>query len=121
VSRYPEMRFLSIETSGEGQINAYSRVQMTLSEAKVAARAEFDRALAATGRSLGEIQAYVTAHPALGHPFYPIPRRDGVTGVAARFALHVGEVMAGRARLRRPEPASTPIGSRMRPGAARVQ
>jgi hypothetical protein len=100
VSRHPEMLFLPIETSGEGQINAYSRVQMTLAEAKALARAEFDRALASSGRTLGDIRAFVADHPALRHPFYPIPRRRGVVGVAANFVLHVSDVMAGRARLR---------------------
>jgi hypothetical protein len=100
VSRYPDMLFLPIETSGEGQINAYSRVQMTLAEAKALARAEFDRALASTGRSLGDIRAFVAGHAALRHPFYRIPQRQGVTGVAANFVLHVGDLMAGRTRLR---------------------
>src|SRR5690606_19528811 len=35
VSHFPDMIFLPIETSGEGDINAYSRAQMALGEAKV--------------------------------------------------------------------------------------
>ena len=34
VNRFREMIFLPIETSGEGEINAHSRVQMALGEAK---------------------------------------------------------------------------------------
>jgi len=41
-SRYPEANFLSIETSGEGAANFYSRVQMALFKAKQAAREEYD-------------------------------------------------------------------------------
>jgi hypothetical protein len=100
VSRYPDMLFLPIETSGEGQINAYSRVQMALAEAKLAARAEFDRALASTGRSIGGVRAFVAEHPDLRAPFYPIPKHRGVAGVAANFVMHVGDLMAGRARRR---------------------
>ena len=46
VSKYKDMIFLPIETSGEGEVNAHSRVQMALAEAKAKARAEFDGVLA---------------------------------------------------------------------------
>jgi len=42
VSRFPEANFLSIETSGEGAANFYSRVQMALFKAKQVAREEFE-------------------------------------------------------------------------------
>ena len=35
VNQYKDMIYLPIETSGEGEINAHSRVQMALGEAKV--------------------------------------------------------------------------------------
>ena len=35
------MIFLPIETSGEGEVNAHSRVQMALGEAKAKAKLEF--------------------------------------------------------------------------------
>jgi len=41
-SRYPQANFLSIETSGEGAANFYSRVQMALFKAKQAAKEEFE-------------------------------------------------------------------------------
>ena len=41
-SRYPEANFLSIETSGEGAANFYSRVQMALFKAKQSAKEEFE-------------------------------------------------------------------------------
>ena len=39
---YPQANFLSIETSGEGAANFYSRVQMALFKAKKAAKEEFE-------------------------------------------------------------------------------
>ena len=48
------MIFLPIETSGEGEINAHSRVQMALGEAKVKAKAEFEQCLKSTGKTLDE-------------------------------------------------------------------
>ncbi len=100
----PEMLFLSIETSGEGEINAYSRVQMVLGEARRRARAEFDRALASTGRSLDEIRAHVAAHPDLRRPLYRFPRRSGTATLAADFVLHVA------ARMRHAPANSSPEG-----------
>lgn len=99
VSRHPGMIFVPIETSGDGQAGAYSRVQMALAEAATAAREEFDRALDATGLPLDDIRAFVADHPRLRSPFYPIPKRPELAGVAANFVIHVADVMRGRARL----------------------
>jgi predicted nucleotide-binding protein (sugar kinase/HSP70/actin superfamily) len=99
VNRFPEMIFLPIETSGEGEINAHSRMQMALGEAKIKARAEFEQALASTGKNLDEIKAYAAEHRQLRSPFYPVPRRRGVAGVAAKFVLHVSDLIDGKARL----------------------
>jgi len=52
VSRFKDMIFLPIETSGEGEINAYSRVQMALGEARAKAKAEFQDALSHSGTTL---------------------------------------------------------------------
>ena len=98
VNRFPEMIFLPIETAGEGEINAHSRVQMALTEAKIKARAEFEQCLKASGYRLEEIQSYVEEHLELRNPLYEIPRTEGVAGVAANFVLHVGQRMRGRAK-----------------------
>ncbi|ADY72964.1 hypothetical protein Dester_0308 [Desulfurobacterium thermolithotrophum DSM 11699] len=45
LSDYPESIFISIETSGDGEVNVKSRVQMKLFEAKKAAQKEFDELL----------------------------------------------------------------------------
>jgi predicted nucleotide-binding protein (sugar kinase/HSP70/actin superfamily) len=100
-NHFKEMIFLPIETSGEGEINAHSRVQMALGEAKVKARMEFDEALKSTGKTLDDIRGYVNEHPELRKLFYPVPERKGVTGVAANFVLHVNELMNGKSHLRR--------------------
>jgi hypothetical protein len=97
VSRFPDMIFLPVETSGEGEINAHSRAQMALGDAKARARAEFDDALRATGKRLEDIRAFVAARPELQRPFYRTPRRPGIAGVAATFVRHVSDLMDGRA------------------------
>jgi predicted nucleotide-binding protein (sugar kinase/HSP70/actin superfamily) len=95
INRYKDMIFLPIETSGEGEVNAHSRVQMALGEAKAKARLEFEQCLAKTGKSLDDIRAYVAEHPELRRPFYKVPHVKGVTGTAAQFVLHVGKRMDG--------------------------
>jgi hypothetical protein len=108
MSHFKDMIFLPIETSGEGEVNAHSRVQMALGEAKAKAKTEFQQALAATGKSLDDIKRFVAAHAELRHPFYRVPHRPGVTGTAANFVLHVSDLMDGKARLGRvPRPASS--------------
>ncbi|HEY2821214.1 MAG TPA: hypothetical protein VGJ06_09260 [Candidatus Acidoferrum sp.] len=91
INKFKDMIFLPIETSGEGEVNAHSRVQMALGEAKVKAKAEFEQCLKQTGKTLQEIHAYMDEHPELKKPFYHVPHRPGVAGTAAQFVLHVSE------------------------------
>jgi predicted nucleotide-binding protein (sugar kinase/HSP70/actin superfamily) len=101
MGHFKDMIFLPIETSGEGEVNAHSRVQMALGEAKAKAKAEFQQALESTGKRLDDIRGFVADHPELRHPFYHVPHRHGVIGTAATFVLHVNDLMDGKARLRR--------------------
>jgi predicted nucleotide-binding protein (sugar kinase/HSP70/actin superfamily) len=93
MSHFKDMIFLPIETSGEGEVNAHSRVQMALGEARAKARVEFQGALDSTGRRLDDIAEYVARRPELRHPLYHVPARAGVTGTAANFVLHVNALM----------------------------
>lgn len=93
VSRYKNMIFLPIETSGEGEVNAHSRVQMALGEAKHKAKAEFAQTLEQTHCSLEQIRAYIADHPELKTPMYPVPHYKGVVGTSANFVRHVAERM----------------------------
>jgi predicted nucleotide-binding protein (sugar kinase/HSP70/actin superfamily) len=91
INKFKDMIFLPIETSGEGEVNAHSRVQMALGEAKVKAKAEFEQCLKQTGKTLADIHAYMDEHPELKKPFYHVPHRPGVAGTAAQFVLHVSD------------------------------
>ena len=91
INKFKDMIFLPIETSGEGEVNAHSRVQMALGEAKVKAKLEFEQCLSATGKSMNEIRDYIEEHPELKRPFYRVPQREGVAGTAAQFILHVSD------------------------------
>jgi predicted nucleotide-binding protein (sugar kinase/HSP70/actin superfamily) len=93
INRFKDMIFLPIETSGEGEVNAHSRVQMALGEAKAKARNEFDQCLLKTKKQMDDIRAYVDEHTELKRPFYKVPHVEGVAGTAAQFILHVSDRM----------------------------
>jgi predicted nucleotide-binding protein (sugar kinase/HSP70/actin superfamily) len=97
VSQYKDMIFLPVETSGEGDVNAHSRVQMALGEAKVRAKNEMKTVLEQAGVTLEEVRAFVNDHPEMQRPMYKFGHRKGVIGTAANFVLHAAErLKAGR-------------------------
>ncbi len=99
VELYKDAIYLPIETSGEGEVNAHSRVQMALGNARIKARQEFQDVLDRTGKSLDEMKAYVNDHPVLKKPMYTVPKVNEIVGTAANFALHVSDLMDGKVRL----------------------
>lgn len=92
-ARFKDMLFLPVETAADGELAAHSRVQMALVEARARAQAEFQRALAATGKRLEDIQAYVADHPELRRLGHRVPHVPGVAGEAATFVRHVSTLM----------------------------
>jgi len=96
VERFSDVRFLPIETSADGEVHAYSRVQMALSEAKARTAHEFERVLGSTRHTLDEIRAFVAETPALRHPMCQIPRAPGVVSTAANFVLYADRLMSAR-------------------------
>ncbi len=96
VAHYKDMIFLPIETSGEGEINAHSRVQMALGEAKAKAKLEYKDVLEKLGKSVEELKAYVAQHPEMETALYQVPKYKGVIGTAANFAIHAAEKMGAQ-------------------------
>tara|TARA_B100000446_G_scaffold12784_1_gene11192 strand:- start:757 stop:2571 length:1815 start_codon:yes stop_codon:yes gene_type:complete len=96
VEQYKDMIFLPIETSGEGEVNAHSRVQMALGSARVKAKEEFKSVLSKTGKSLEDLKTYVENHPEMKKPMYQVPVKEGIVGTAANFVLHVSDLMDGK-------------------------
>jgi predicted nucleotide-binding protein (sugar kinase/HSP70/actin superfamily) len=95
VSQFKDMIYLPIETSGEGDINAHSRVQMALGEAKLKCKDEFKRCVEQTGYSIDQIREYVNRpeNRHLRSPLLQTPHVEGVVGKAANFVLQVGGMM----------------------------
>ena len=95
-SKFKDMLYLPVETSGEGEINAHSRVQMTLGEARMKARIEFKDALDKTGYTVEQIQEFAAGHKDLSRPMYHVPETKGIVGTAANFVLHAADLMKGQ-------------------------
>jgi hypothetical protein len=100
VNLYKDMIYLPVETSGEGEINAHSRVQMALGEAKTKAKQEMARVLETTGVTLDQVREYAEEHPELQHSLYRVPHTKGLIGAAANFVKHVSELMKADNRAR---------------------
>ncbi|MDT8324149.1 MAG: activator of (R)-2-hydroxyglutaryl-CoA dehydratase [Bacteroidota bacterium] len=90
VAHFKDIIYLPVETSGEGEINAQSRVQMTLNDARERAREEFRRTLENCGISEEQLRGAIAQDNGLSDPFLRLPE-GGVAGTAARFARHVAQ------------------------------
>jgi predicted nucleotide-binding protein (sugar kinase/HSP70/actin superfamily) len=89
--------FIPIETSGDGEVNIKSRVQMKLFEAKVKAREEMQRALDEHNVTLEAVQAYVEQHPELRRPMQKLPHH--YVSTAANFVATVAPKLPRRERV----------------------
>lgn len=68
--KWPGAIFLPIETSGDGAVNVYSRVQMMLFKARAAARSEFDAACQAHGTTPAAVKLFMAQNPRFQSPFF---------------------------------------------------
>jgi predicted nucleotide-binding protein (sugar kinase/HSP70/actin superfamily) len=98
--KYPGTIFCPVETSGDGKVNFYSRVQMYLFKAKQAALAEFERALEENGVTREQVEAFLSKHPRFGHPLHKPPHRyaGAAADVIAEVAPRITKSAWQRAR-----------------------
>jgi predicted nucleotide-binding protein (sugar kinase/HSP70/actin superfamily) len=68
--KFPGTIFCPVETSGDGRVNFYSRVQMYLFKAKQVAIAEYDRALTTHGVTRDQVKAFLETSPRFASPLY---------------------------------------------------
>ncbi|WP_096200691.1 2-hydroxyglutaryl-CoA dehydratase [Bacillus sp. FJAT-45350] len=79
--RFPEAIFLPIETTGDGAVNVYSRIQMMLFKAKKAAQKEFDEVLQSKGLTVEDVK-----ETRKQHSINPLSiKHNGVACTAANF------------------------------------
>jgi len=77
---HPGSIFCPVETSGDGRVNFYSRVQMYLFKAKLAAQEEQEKTLAQYGLTKEQVEAWLEKHPRFTHPLHKSPHAAAGTG-----------------------------------------
>jgi predicted nucleotide-binding protein (sugar kinase/HSP70/actin superfamily) len=68
--KFPGTIYCAVETSGDGAVNFYSRVQMYLFKAKQAALADFEKALEVTGLTVEQVREYLAKDKKLGNALH---------------------------------------------------
>ncbi len=90
--KYPEAIYCAIETNGDGAVNVYSRVQMMLFKARLAAKEEYRKTLEEYGTTQAELREYLKNKRWLGSSLF-YPRHGTVASTAANLVQHVAADM----------------------------
>ena len=109
VADYKSAIYIPIETSGDGEVNVKSRVQMKLFEAKVRAREEMAEVLAANEVTIEQVRDYAVKHPKYTGSMRVLPGHHW-TGTAAKFVADVSrrrKMPLRRLRFARRSPSQT--------------
>ncbi|MSP24309.1 MAG: 2-hydroxyglutaryl-CoA dehydratase [Myxococcales bacterium] len=72
-TKYPGTIFCAVETSGDGATNFYSRCQMFLYKARIAAEEELARTFAEHGLTRAEVEAFLAKNPKYASPLHKSP------------------------------------------------
>ncbi len=90
-SRYPGTIFCAVETSGDGATNFYSRVQMYMFKARIAAETELQRAFEKTGLTEQQVREFLAKNPRFASPLHHSPHT--VAGSAANLVYEVAPLI----------------------------
>ena len=89
VADYKDSIYIPIETSGDGEVNVKSRVQMKLYEAKMKARAELKDTLEEQHVTIEQVRDYVAKHPKYAESMWKVPHHHGIS-TTANLVAEVG-------------------------------
>jgi predicted nucleotide-binding protein (sugar kinase/HSP70/actin superfamily) len=89
--KHPDAIFLPIETSGDGAVNVYSRIQMMMFKSRIAARAEVEKALEETGLTLDQVRETAEKLPWLARALHHVPHSHKVSSTAANFVYETAK------------------------------
>ena len=90
-NRYPGTIFCAVETSGDGATNFYSRVQMYMFKARLAAAEELRKTYEEVGVTEEEVRAFLKANPKYASPLYHAPHHG--TGSAVNLVKEVAPLI----------------------------
>jgi predicted nucleotide-binding protein (sugar kinase/HSP70/actin superfamily) len=90
-ARYPGTIFCAVETSGDGATNFYSRIQMYMFKARIAAEEELKRTLDEHGLTIEEVRAFLEKNPRYASPLHHAPHH--VAGSAANLVHEVAPLI----------------------------
>ena len=91
----PEALYLPIETTGDGAVNVYSRVQMMLFKARQHAEREVQAELAKVGATLDDVRQDVQRHPLLGRTLFRAAHHNASTAADLVRSWGKGRVKSG--------------------------
>jgi hypothetical protein len=86
--KFPGTIFCPVETSGDGRVNFYSRIQMYLFKARKAASAEYERACLEAGVTPEEVKVFLEANPSFANALHKAPHR--YSGNCADLVAEIG-------------------------------
>ena len=89
--KYPGTIFCAVETSGDGRVNFYSRIQMFLFKARLHAKEEVQQALTETGLTMEDVKAFLDKNPKYASALYHPPHT--VCGTTADLVYHVAPLI----------------------------
>ena len=98
--KFPGTIYCPVETSGDGRVNFYSRVQMYLFKAKQAAINELERACQEHGVTMDQVRAFLESHPRFNRALHKAPHAYAGTGadLVAEVAPYITQSTAQRWR-----------------------
>ena len=92
VADYKDAIFIPIETSGDGEVNVRSRVQMKLYEAKMKARQEIRDVLEEHNVTMEQVKEYTSNHPKYRNAMFKVSSHHGISTTAnlvSQVAKHI--------------------------------
>ncbi len=93
IEKHKGIIYLPLETAGDGETNAQSRVLMALDDARSKAKQELIEARNNVSSSKEELYQYVDQHPILKSPLYVTPKNNETVSRAANFIYHVDDLI----------------------------
>jgi predicted nucleotide-binding protein (sugar kinase/HSP70/actin superfamily) len=90
-AKYPGTLYCAVETSGDGATNFYSRVQMYMFKARIAAEKELAQAYVDAGVTEAEVRDFLAKNPKYASPLHHAPHK--VAGSAANLVHEVAPLI----------------------------